>query len=1250
MKLIRNKTNFVGMGGANLGDAQGEVRATIQLKNGRAITTNFYVVKNITTYSPNVTAPTQWNIPTSQLADERFSEPGIIDALLGVGIWIQIVQPEIKRIRGNESSNQSLAQKTKLGYVIFEDFEDPYQQEEPYIGSIEQGPSIKELSELIEKLWAMEELPQHSMMTKEEEECETIFKNTHTRDSTGRYIVRIPFNEKINKLGKSKKAALHQFFAMEGRMKRTEEFASKYKAFITEYEALGHMTQIRDTEESGYYTPHHGVLSSGKFRVVFNASALTTSGISLNEAEMVGPKLQRDLFVILMNFRQYRIGITADIEKMYRQILVHKDDQKYQKILWRDNPHQPIKTYQLNTVTYGHSCAPHCAIRTLIQCAEDHQAEFPEAAKTIKECFYVDDLLAGAHNEQGAQEIKNQVTNLLERGKLHITKWKTNGRFCEKIELGPKNEPDLSSVLGLYWDLKTDTFIYKVQEDSTETEWTKRKILSKIGRLYDPNGYLAPIIMTGKMIMQDLWRDNLSWDEKIGQQLSKKWKAFYSDLGSIKDIAIKRWLGIQPGEEVQFHGFSDASEKGYGAVIYCRTKEGNGYRAEIIASKSRVAPIKVTTIPRLELCAASLLVKLMKIVIQTIGNFQTKTICWVDSQIVLHWISKPPANLKIYVANRVANIQDESEQLKAQWKWVAGEHNPADLVSRGTMPSELKKESKWWNGPEWLVNEETAWPVQPILSKDISSPESQREFKNVHFTSQSNQSIEGLTKGKWFKCDTTKQKTFPLLEAYGEWAKLLGVTTMLFRVCYNFKNLKNKKTGKVTPEDLDQATNFLIQLDQKTTFTKEVKIAEIEKRVTIGTLAAIWDEELKILRVDGRIKSANLTKNEQNPIILTKTGNLAALLIQHAHKATGHGGNQLVQQYLRNKYWIIGARKMTQKLVRQCPVCFRYRMATSKQLMAALPTSRTTPGKPFLRIGVDYAGPMTVRSNLGRFPKLTKCWIAVFVCLATRAIHLELVSSASTDAFMAAFRRLVARRGRVVEVRSDNGTNFVGASNLLNEIKEKGLINQTESDFNLKWIFTTPNAPHMGGIYESAVKSVKNHLVRIIGETTLTFEEYATILTQVEACVNSRPICALNDDPTDLNALTPGHFLIGEPLIKVPDVEDYQDKPVNRLDRWQHLQQMSQHFWQRWHHEYLNTLINRSKWTKERENIRQGDLVVVQEDNTPPMKWKMGRIQETLPGSDGLVRSVIVRTSSGVYKRPIARMGLLYSPQIEEDQ
>lgn len=1237
------KTTLLGVGGTSLGSSLGEVTLKIKLKTGSSITSKFLIVKNITNYCPS-TADHGWQQLKGNLADERYNKQGKIHALLGVGIWIQVIESGVIK----SSDNTAVTHQTKLGYVILENRDNPYQVENPYIGSVRLGPSIKNLMSIVQKLWEVEELPHAKKRTREEELCEEVFVKQHQRDAFGRYIVRMPFNEHISKLGKSKKMALRQFFAMENRMKRNKEFGEKYKIFMSEYETLGHMTRIWEKEENGYYTPHHGVLSASKFRVVFNASAKTTSGISLNETQLIGEKLQQDLFAILINFRQSKVGIIADIEKMYRQVLMHSEDRKYQKILWRADEREPVQTYQLNTVTYGQACAPHCAIRALVQCAADNEEQYARGARLVRECFYVDDLLTGANNFDEANKIKNELTNLLRKGGFKITKWKTNGKLNEHIEFKETDEP---SVLGLCWNLSTDKFFYKIKDtENKETIWTKRKILSKIGKMYDPNGYVGPVIMKGKIIIQDLWRDKMEWDEEVKGDIKTKWQNFNEDLKNIHLISINRWFGTMGEAKMQLHGFCDASEKGYGAVIYSRVRDGEKFKTEIIVSKSRVAPLKNTTIPRLELCAADLLAKLMKSIFQIFRGDQRniQTICWSDSQIVLHWLKKPSNSLKTYVANRVANVQEISDELNIKWNWIMGEDNPADLISRGTSILELHHENKWWQGPEWLYNISLSWPEQPSFPsleqlKQNKINEITREIRAVHLAVQLDHNE--LTRGKWYKHKNDNHKIFKVLDSYGELSKLIRVTAYIKRAVFNFRFPKIKQLGNIDDAEERAALDYLIRMDQQRMFPKELEIAKGSRRVRFKNLVIIWDSANGFLRVDGRIRSDNLTKDEQFPILLDRDGALAALIIRDAHlNETGHGGTQLVLQYIRKRYWIIGARLFVKTIIRKCPTCFRLRMTESEQLMATLPNFRTTPGRAFSTVGIDYAGPIWVRFNLGRAPRLTKAWIAVFVCVVTRAIHLELVSDATTQAFVAALRRMIARRGQILQIISDNGTNFVGANNYLTMISSQISTDATniERQCKIKWRFTTPRAPHQGGIYEAAVKSVKHHLTRIIGETTLTFEEYSTVLCQVEALVNSRPLCALNDDPTSLNALTPGHFLIGEALVRIPDEQDFRDEPVNRLSRWNHLQKMVQHFWDRWHDEYVSTLINRKKWLVEKRNFREGDLVIIKEDNLPPMRWKLGRIEQTLPGSvDQLVRSVIIRTATGLLKRPITKIGLL---------
>ncbi|CAK9826901.1 hypothetical protein ANTRET_LOCUS4669 [Anthophora retusa] len=310
--------------------------------------------------------------------------------------------------------------------------------------------------------------------------------------------------------------------------------------------------------------------------------------------------------------------------------------------------------------------------------------------------------------------------------------------------------------------------------------------------------------------------------------------------------------------------------------------------------------------------------------------------------------------------------------------------------------------------------------------------------------------------------------------------------------------------------------------------------------------------------------------------------------------------------------------------------------------MGNLPKDRVTLIRPFQTTGIDYCGPFFIKERKYRNTKRLKVYVAVFVCFATKAIHLELVSDLSTDAFLASLRRFFARRGFAQTIYSDNATNFVGAKNSLSEIQtflESKQHQQSITNYlinkGVTWHFSPPRSPHFGGLWEAAVKGFKFHLRRTIGEVLFTYEELNTYVIEIEAILNSRPLIPLSPDPNDLTALTPAHYLIGESLTGLPEI-DILNVPTNRLSAWQHIQRVKQHFWTRWQKEYLNELNIRSKW-RERSTIhlQPGTLVVLKEENLPPMRWSIGRIVETHPGEDQVVRVVTVKTASGIYRRSV---------------
>ncbi|XP_071577540.1 uncharacterized protein [Temnothorax nylanderi] len=311
--------------------------------------------------------------------------------------------------------------------------------------------------------------------------------------------------------------------------------------------------------------------------------------------------------------------------------------------------------------------------------------------------------------------------------------------------------------------------------------------------------------------------------------------------------------------------------------------------------------------------------------------------------------------------------------------------------------------------------------------------------------------------------------------------------------------------------------------------------------------------------------------------------------------------------------------------------------------MGDLPTDRVTPMRPFFICGVDFAGPITTLLNKGRGRKTIKSYIALFICFATKVIHLEAVSDLSTAAFLAALKRFIGRRGCPQKIYSDNATNFKGAQREINEIYSfvrqqiHGPVQSNLATDGIQWIFIPPYSPHFGGLWEAGVKSCKILLRTAMGSALCTFEELCTALIQVESCLNSRPLYALSDDPSDLEPLTPGHFLTGGPITSIPEIE-LEDINIHRLNRWQLVQRAFQEFWKRWADEYISSLQGRSKWQETQQDFQINDLVILREEHTPPYQWKLGRVVELHRGRDNLVRVVSIKTMNGVTKRAISKL------------
>ncbi|XP_046144681.1 uncharacterized protein LOC123988477 [Osmia bicornis bicornis] len=862
------------------------------------------------------------------LADPHFHRPTSVDMLLGIGTALACLS--VGQIDISPSNKTDLIlQKTLFGWIIGGSLSTSMTRHKVFLTT----PNFD-----LKKFWELEEGPQVRYLSAEEQECEEHFRNHTKRDKSGRYIVALPFNEKYTQLGESRSRALNRFLSLERKFNREPELKCEYANVIQEYQDLGHMSEVQPNERDGFYLPHHAVIklssATTKVRVVFDGSAKTSSGLSLNDTLMVGPTIQDDIVLLLIRFRMHAYVLTGDIEKMYRQFLVRPEDRRYQRILWR-NDDGKVKTYNLNTVTFGLTSAPYLAIRCLHQLADDEGNGNPAAARVIKQDLYVDDLLTGADTCEEAMTLRDGIIDILKRGGLNIRQWASNEpqllSGLDEAQISKKFLGDSTlKTLGVIWDAQNDKILYTIDPIVTNRV-TKRTILSSIAKIFDPLGLLAPVIIKAKILMQRLWQLQLDWDEATPANLHTEWITFAAEFNLLNNCSFDRHVLQHGVSKTELHGFCDASERAYGACIYVRTvtKSGN-IKTELLCAKSRVAPLKTVSLARLELCGAVLLSFLYKTVTKaTSRNFDTSTF-WTDSTIVLNWINKEPSTLKTFVANRVTEVQSKTD-INA-WKHVKSADNPADLISRGQSPSQFLADSIWRHGPQWLASDDSTWPE----SKFAIMPETLETRPLACFATTVNQDDQILSR---YSCI----KKLRRIVAY----------------CLRFRATPKHK-GPLSIEEIRNANERIIKMVQSSSFTQEIK--ELGNKSGLQSSSKLLPlhpflDERGILRVGGRLQNSTIPFEEKHPILLPKNHHVVDLIVRNAHLEGYHLGINSTLYTVRQQYWPIDGKNTVRKVIRRCIRCFRFNPPATKYIMGNLPAPRVSESRPFSNCGIDYCGP-----------------------------------------------------------------------------------------------------------------------------------------------------------------------------------------------------------------------------------------------------------------------------------------------------
>ncbi|XP_053406534.1 uncharacterized protein LOC123530253 [Mercenaria mercenaria] len=1151
-----------------------------------------------------------------------------ISMLIGADFYWDIAEDRI--IRGEGPT----AVKSKIGYLLSQ----PVPAESAHSTNHVCNVNTSHFSpDMLERFWSLESMG--ITQTTEDNDISDYFKNYQQsciefKDS--RYSTKLPWKLEHPPLPTNYEVTKKRTENTIRRLQKNPYLLQKYDDIITEQERRGFIEKvITDTPPTGqvHYIPHHPVKkesSTTPIRIVYDCSCRQSPNLpSLNDCLESTPPILNDLSNILVRFRLHKYAVTADIEKAFLHVGLDERDRDATRFLWSGdilNPSSPLCIYRFKAVLFGATCSPFMLSATILKHLELNK--HVQAAEVIQRDLYVDNVLSSFESESSACTYFKGARCLMRKAGMNLRSWTSNSEKLRSLAAadGVLDNDVIIKVLGMQWNPNTDELSFTNRSIPSLDVITKRTILKFSSQIYDPLGLLSPVTVRAKILLQELWKSKYDWDIFLPEVIRDSWNQLVEDLNRVTDVKFSRQLlpTQNPNSTTCRHIFVDASIKSYGAVAYF----SNEKQTRILMAKNRVAPLKTLTLPQLELMAALIGARLAS---HLQKSLQTPNVTfWSDSQIVLHWLttSKP---LKRFVRNRV----DEINQLtgKSLWRYCPTNDNPADLLTRGISADIFLDNQLWNTGPSWLTNR-VQWPTWEY---EHVTPQTTTE-KNAGNSEEI--SVSSL------QCsDTLGIHNVIDITHYSSYTKLLRVTANVMRFINNCRQNANRQTGSLSASELHDAEIPWLRSCHANSVKEEIEnLKGNRNRLPLVRQLRLYLDTDGLIRCGGRIHNAPLEYATKFPYLLPKKHKLTRLVIQDAHGKQLHSGVNATITHLRQKYWIPAIRQCVRSVLRTCVICTR---VIGKPYRAPdpppLPKIRVEEAPPFSVTGVDFTGVLYVRNETG---SESKCFICLFTCAITRAVHLEVVPDLSTDSFLQAFRRFSSRKSLPKLMISDNATTYLSAASQLKKLFLSTSLQEALSMKGTEWKFIPKRAPWYGGFWERLIGLTKTTLKKILGRAFVTMETLRTIVTEIEAILNDRPITYTSSNIEDMEPLTPAHLLYGRRMTSLPyyDIETETGMASVQIDqsiltrRAKIQANIINHFWKRWKTEYLTSLREYHKTTGSNErSIRAGDVVQVH-DEGPRLRWKLAVVQELITGNDGLVRAAKIKTVNGLTTRPVVKL------------